>query len=47
MPVIAITAYALYGDELKLRMAGCDDYIAKPVQKKELLRKIDKILGNN
>jgi CheY-like chemotaxis protein len=47
MPVIAITAYALSGDEHKLRMAGCDDYIAKPVQKKELLRKIDKILGNN
>jgi len=46
IPVIAITAYALSGDEHKLRMAGCDDYVAKPVQKKELLRKINTILEN-
>jgi len=46
MPVIAITAYALSGDEHKLRMAGCDDYISKPVQKKELIRKIEKILAD-
>ncbi len=46
IPVIAITAYALSGDEHKLRMAGCDDYVSKPVQKKELLRKIENILGN-
>jgi CheY-like chemotaxis protein len=46
IPAIAITAYALSGDEHKLRMAGCDDYVAKPVQKKELLRKINTILEN-
>ncbi|HOI32208.1 MAG: response regulator [Bacteroidales bacterium] len=45
IPVIAITAYALAGDEQKLRKAGFDEYISKPVQKRELLRKINKILG--
>ncbi|HPE43901.1 MAG TPA: response regulator [Bacteroidales bacterium] len=45
IPVIAITAYALAGDEQKLRKAGFDEYISKPVQKRELLRKVNKILG--
>ncbi len=45
IPVIAITAYALAGDEQKLRKAGFDEYISKPVQKRELLRKVNNILG--
>lgn len=42
LPIIAVTAYALSGDEQKLLQAGCDDYIAKPVRKLELLKKINK-----
>jgi len=40
MPVIAITAYGLSGDEYKSINAGCDDYIAKPVNTKDLIEKV-------
>lgn len=42
--IIAVTAYALLGDEQKLRQAGCDDYIAKPVRKAELLKTISRYM---
>lgn len=44
LPIIAVTAYALSGDEQKLLQAGCDDYIAKPVHKAELLLKINRFV---
>jgi len=31
IPVVAVTAFAMKGDESKILEAGCDDYIAKPV----------------
>ncbi len=45
IPVIAQTAYALYGDREKALKAGCDDYITKPINKDELLRKMAKCLN--
>ncbi len=30
IPIIAVTSYALSGDEAKTRAAGCDGYVAKP-----------------
>ncbi|MEI6433705.1 MAG: ATP-binding protein, partial [Bacteroidota bacterium] len=42
LPVIAITAYALSGDENRAFDAGCDDYIAKPFDMEALLKKINK-----
>ncbi len=46
IPVIALTAHAMAGDEQKAREAGCDDYDTKPVDIKRLLEKIGKFLGN-
>jgi two-component system cell cycle response regulator DivK len=40
IPIIVVTSYALSGDEDKARLAGCDDYVAKPFSPRELLAKI-------
>jgi len=40
IPVIAVTSHAMVGDEERAREAGCDDYLAKPIDEDELLRAI-------
>lgn len=40
VPIIAVTSFALSGDEEKTRAAGCDDYVAKPFSPRALLAKI-------
>jgi two-component system cell cycle response regulator DivK len=40
IPVIAVTSYALSGDDVKAFEAGCDAYVAKPFSPREVLAKI-------
>ncbi len=44
IPVIAVTSYALSGDEAKTREAGCDAYVAKPFSPRQLLGKVRELL---
>ena len=44
LPIIAITAFAQTVEENQMRDAGCDDVLAKPFRKEELLFKISKYI---
>ncbi len=44
IPVIAITAYAMSGDEERIMNAGCDGYLSKPITKSSLLTKISEFI---
>jgi two-component system cell cycle response regulator DivK len=45
VPVIAVTSYALSGDDVKALQAGCDGYVTKPFDPAELLEKIRGYIG--
>ncbi len=44
IPVIAVTAFAMKGDEEKIREGGCEDYIAKPISVTKFLETVQKYL---
>jgi len=44
VPIIAVTSYALSGDELKAEAAGCDAYVTKPFSPRQLLAKVREYL---
>jgi two-component system, cell cycle response regulator DivK len=44
IPIIAVTSYALTGDEAKARAAGCDAYVSKPFSPRQLLAKVRELL---
>ena len=44
IPVIAVTAFAMKGDEQKIREGGCEAYISKPISVMSFLQTIDKYL---
>ena len=45
IPVIALTALAMKGDEERIRAAGCDGYIAKPMRYRDFLATVAARLG--
>jgi CheY-like chemotaxis protein len=45
IPIIALTAHAMAGDEGRALDAGCDDYDTKPVELPRLLAKIERVLA--
>ena len=44
IPVIALTAHAMQGDEDKARACGCDDYLTKPIDEDQLFAKLARFL---
>lgn len=46
VPIVAVTAYAMKGDETKARDAGCDGYLVKPIDKRLLRETVKQYLDS-
>lgn len=47
IPIVALTSYAMQGDEEKALEAGCTGYIAKPIDTRKFLKTISQYLNND
>jgi len=45
IPVVAVTAFAMIGDEHKALTCGCDAYLAKPILLRDFLNLVEKFIG--
>jgi two-component system cell cycle response regulator DivK len=46
IPIIAVSAHAMSGDEAAARACGCDDYLSKPIREEFLFEKVSRLLGS-
>ena len=46
IPVIAVTAFAMKGDEERIRQGGCEDYLSKPISVTKFIETIKHYLGD-
>jgi two-component system, cell cycle response regulator DivK len=46
IPVIALTAHAMHGDEERARACGCDGYLTKPIDEDRLFETLARFLGD-
>jgi len=44
IPVVAVTAFAMKGDEEKIRQGGCEDYVSKPISILDFMKVVEKYL---
>jgi two-component system cell cycle response regulator DivK len=45
IPIIAVTAFAMKGDEQKIRDGGCEAYIAKPISVASFMNTVERFLS--
>ena len=45
IPVLAVTAFAMRADEKRVRDAGCEGYLSKPIQMTSFLRAVEELVG--
>jgi two-component system, cell cycle response regulator DivK len=45
IPVVAVTAFAMKGDEERIREAGCEAYLSKPIQVGQFIETIQRFSG--
>jgi len=46
VPVVALTAHAMPGDEERARESGCDGYLTKPIDEDQLFAQLERFLGD-
>jgi two-component system cell cycle response regulator DivK len=46
IPIIAVTAFAMKGDEERIRQGGCEAYISKPISVTKFIETIKSYLGD-
>ncbi|HJU14872.1 MAG TPA: response regulator [Stellaceae bacterium] len=47
IPIVAVTAFAMRGDEERAREAGCDGYVTKPIRIQEFVRTVETFLRSS
>jgi len=45
-PILAVTSFAMKGDRERALEAGCSDYVTKPIDRTDLLRRVHRLLGS-